>query len=180
MKTEYRGHVISYSENSDEWWCSDIGYSNVSMAKVKARIDAVYLKLRKESAVPCYEIGSYGSGRDLLTEATVIEYLKEIWEGGGWDSKPRRLTNHKVAVVAQREGSTRASRRETELSRLAKATPETLAAADVARERYAEYLAAQKAYEAAVAAIPRLTIEDVEALVRVHKSEAEASKDPDQ
>lgn len=177
MKTEYRGHTISYSENSDEWWCSDINYSNISMAKVKAKIDAMYLKLRKESAVPCYEINSHGGRSELLTESTVIEYIKGIYRGDTWTGKPVTLVNHMVAVVAQRQGSTRAARREIELSRLAPATPETRAAADLVRQRHDEYLAAMKAYEAAVEAIPRLTIEDVDALVRVHKSEAEVGKD---
>jgi len=176
IKTEYRGHGIIYSENGDEWWCSDINYTNGSLQKIKARIDKMYLDLRKRSATPAFEISNYNG--PVKTEATVVEYIGEVWEGGGWNTKkPRQLVDHKIAVVAKRTGSEKASRREEKLSTLMATTPEAEAA-------FAEYVRlhaiareAKKVADAAFDAIPRLTLDDVAELVRIKKTEGEAFKE---
>lgn len=170
IKTEHRGHTIIYSENGDEWWCSDINYSNVSLQKVRARIDKMYLDLRKKSATPCFEISNYGKGDKV--ESSVVEYLDEIWEGGGWNLKtPRHLANHKVAVVAKRQGSEKSSRREAKLSELMPVTDEANAAFEEFRRLRDIAIDAQRVANAAFDAIPRLKIEDVAELVRIKKTE---------
>lgn len=56
IKTEYRGYEIRFSEDADEWTCSDCNIGHQSLQKVKAGIDKLHMKMRKESAVECYEI----------------------------------------------------------------------------------------------------------------------------
>jgi len=171
MKTEYRGHNITYSENSDEWNCYDIGYSNISMQKVKAKIDAFYLKLRKASAVQCYEIS--GHGRIQKTESTIIEFVKTV-EQKAWSTGKVTRTDHKVAVVARRDGNERASRRETDIQMLMPETEEAHAAFAEAERLYERVVKAQKEFDTAYAAIPRVTLADIEALRNIKEGEADA------
>lgn len=174
IKTEYRGHAIFYGENSDEWHCNDVGRSGASsssLAKVKQAIDKMYLDLRKKAATPCFEIGIYNRGQ--RTESVCIEYIEPVWEGGGWNTAvPRHVANHKVAVVAKRDGSTKPSRRETKLSELMPDTPEAEAAWQEFKRLCAIAEAANKAANAAFDAIPRLTVDDIAALVEIKNNEA--------
>lgn len=170
IETEYRGHKITYSENSDEWRCWDIEYSNISMQKVKAKIDAFYLKLRKESAVPCYELSSYGV--PSKTESTIIEFVKTV-EQRAWATNKLTKLEHKVAVVARRSGNDRASRRETEINSLMPETPEALAAFSKAEHLYADVKKATDAFNEAFAAIPRIKLEDVSELKRIKEAQTE-------
>lgn len=170
IKTEYRGHSISYSENSDEWWCQDINYSNVSMQKVKAKIDAFYLKLRRESAVPCYEISSFGG--PSKTESTIIEFVKTV-EQRAWATHAVTRVEQKVAAVAKRAGSERAARREVGIETLMPETPAALAAFAEAERLYEDVRKAEAAFRAAFDAIPRITLDDVAALKKIKEGEVE-------
>lgn len=162
--TVYRGHTIRWSDNSDEWTCYDLSdkvRSSPKLSRIKAAIDRLYLAERKANATPCYELSQHGK----RIESTVVEYLgartKTSWTGN------TTTTTHKVAVVAKREGSERPSRREAELTSLAPATPEV-------ERAYSEYLALKAEAQAAAdkadrafKAIPRLSLDDIEALVRL-------------
>ncbi|MER9652501.1 hypothetical protein NKJ26_03150 [Mesorhizobium sp. M0152] len=176
IETTYRGHTISYGENSDEWYCADLdhgGNSHVSLAKLKAKIDKMYLDLRRKAAVKAFEISSGPYERPSLNEATVIEYVGQAKTynsrapGGG----RYELGAHKVAVIATRHGNDRASRAEKEIQTLMPATPEAHAAfaeairlAEIAR-------AAKTEADAALKAVPRLSLDDIAELVRIKETE---------
>ena len=167
ISTEYRGYRINYSENQDEWSCYEAGtgFSHAKLSGVKAKIDALFLAERKRGATACLEMESlYGSACVAMIDATVIEYL-----GPKLDRHNGVLVivGQKVAVVARRRGSEKAARRECELSSLAQNTPETLAAWAEAQRLYLIYADAKKAYDAAVTAIPRLSLDDVMPLVTI-------------
>lgn len=165
METEYKGYKITYSENGDEFVCYDAGHgmSAPTLSKIKEKIDRIALSIRKAEKVSCYELG-----RDAeITESDVIEYLgpkvERPWSG---ERKPY-IAQQKIAVIARRRGSEKASRREANLSDLMPDTPEAHAALAKAQAAYKAWQDAQKEFQAAHGAIPRLNIEDVAALVKV-------------
>jgi hypothetical protein len=166
IATEYRGYRIAYSENEDEWSCYEAGkgISHAKLTAVKAKIDALFLAERKRGATACLEIDLYGSACVTLTDATVIEYLGPKLERR---NGVQIIVGQKVAVVARRRGSEKAARREGELSGLAPNAPETLAAWAEAQRLFQTYADAKKAYDAAVTAIPRLSLADVMPLVTI-------------
>lgn len=168
-ETFYRGHKIRWSDNSDEWTCYDLSdkvRSSPKLSLIKAAIDRLYLAERKANAVPCFEIGHDGT----RTESNVVEYLgakiQRAWSGG------EQRTEHKVAVVATRKGSERPSRREAKLDDLMPSNVDV----DAAWLHYQSLRAIEKrakaAADAALKAIPRLTLDDVTALVELHDREA--------
>ena len=169
LETEYRGYLIRYSENGDEWTCYDMGSgaaaSAPTLSKMKAKIDKYLLGIRKEAAVECLELETYSGLR--ITDAVIIEYLGPKVEGGGWNRKPAHVSSHKVAAMAQRTGRERTSRRETDLRDFIPNTPAANEAIDLARRLGNAAKDAERAYKEAVAAIPRLTIDDIAELVRV-------------
>lgn len=120
MKTEYRGYEIRYAENADEWNCFAIGFSHEKLSKVKAKIDALHLKLRKSAAVDCFvlEGGGY-QGESSMTEARVIDYIAPVREKKSWERVGRGpVIDHEVAVVAKFSGSDKPIRRVMKLSSL--------------------------------------------------------------
>lgn len=168
-QTEYRGHKIRWSNNADEWTCYDLSdkvRSSPRLSLIKAAIDRLYLAERKSIATPCFEIGYNGE----RTESNVVEYLgfkiQRSWSGG--DQK----TEHKVAVVAKRTGSERPSRCERDLYSLMPVSAEAEAAySEFKRLREIEKRAKADA-DAALEAVPRLTLDDIQALVDLHNREA--------
>lgn len=171
MKTEYRGLTISYGDNTDQWNCFDIGYSNVSIGKVKARIDAWFLKIRKESAVPCFVLSDISSGLDK-TEGSIIEYVRAI-EKRSWGLAKQEVIgiDHRVAVSALHLGGGRKSRQELDLNKLMVDTPGAHAAFAKAQQLYGAVTKARAAYTAAVEAIPRVGVESIQELVKIHETE---------
>ncbi|TIT80123.1 MAG: hypothetical protein E5W57_04120 [Mesorhizobium sp.] len=173
IETTYRGHLIRYGENSDEWYCSDLesgNNSHASLAKLKAKIDKMYLDLRKKAAVKAFEINPGYMGRlPECIEATVTEYLKTFTEKN-WKGV-EGPTRHKVAAVALRRDNDRASRAEKELANLMPDTPEAHAAYAEALRLYEVTKAAQLAADEAFKAIPRLSLDDIRELVRIKETE---------
>lgn len=165
IETEYRGYNIRFSENEDEWRCYDAGdgIKHPKLSGVKAKIDSLLLAERKIGATMCFEIDKY-RGCVSLTESTVIEYLGPKLE--------RRnnipfIAAQKVAVVSRRRGNTKSARREDTLDGLAPDSDETRAAWAEAQRLHVILAAAQKTYDAAVKAIPRLTLADIQPLVKI-------------
>ncbi|UUV43231.1 hypothetical protein RCCWILLIS_59 [Rhodobacter phage RcCWillis] len=169
IETEYRGHRIIYSENGENWYSPDIEKSDApTLSKVKAKIDKMYLDMRKRSAFTGFEIGDYRG--PSLTETTIVEYVKEKVERPFLSSSKEPTVTHIVAAVAQRSGREKAARRQCDLSTIAPDTPETHAAFEIAKARWADVQAAEKAYKAAIQAIPRVTVEDIADLVKASKA----------
>lgn len=176
IKIEYRGIIVTYSDNFDEWWASEMNYSNVSLAKVKARIDKFYLDQRKASAVECFEISqNHHLADNKATESTIIEFVKTRYGRVNYDTTPatREVEGYQVAVIARREGRERAARRETDLKYLMPNTPEALAAFDHANELRRIANAHERAARDAFEAIPRVTVDMVAELKRIKESEVE-------
>lgn len=164
---DHRGYVIRFNENADEWSCHDAGYySSPSLAKVRARIDKMLLDTRKKAAVDCFELsgGAYRGSVDKIP-AKIIEFVKtkpdKDYRGNPLPPK------HIVASVAQRSMSEKASRKEVELSELMPDTPEAHAAFARLEEACKRLREAQNATNEAFKAVPRMTIDMIEELVRI-------------
>lgn len=169
LEVEYRGYRIIYSENMDEWTCFDIGRGKGAVAptlsKMKAKVDDYLRSIRKEAAVNCLELHTYGGLKAF--EATIVEYLGPQLDGGAWTSRPKHVSGHKVAAMAQRDGATRVSRQELSLTTLAPIGDATYAAMEEAKRREAILRAAERDLKEAIAAIPRLSLADIDALVKL-------------
>ena len=169
IDTEYRGHRIIYSENQDNWYAPDIENSDApTLSKVKAKIDKMYLDMRKRSAFNGFEISSLGE--PALTPTTIVEYVKEKIERSWSDPSKITSSKHIVAAVAQRSGREKAARRQCQLDDIAPDTPETMVAFENAKALWVEVKRAEKAYRAAVAAIPRVSFDDITDLVKASSS----------
>jgi hypothetical protein len=149
---EHRGYVIRYSENDDVWRCYDINYQNVSVGKVKAKIDAVEREHRK-MARPVIQISHGGEAHDC-----VLVSLDE--------SKDRCWITKDVKGAVKRE--------KTSISQLADPTPEVRAMVADMQEKHAAYMAAMRAHSASRDAIPRLTRELL--ITRGVKNESEGEQ----
>jgi hypothetical protein len=177
IEIEYRGHVIRYSENADEWTCYDLNsYSSPKLSNVKQRIDKMYLDQRRKSALPCYILeGGYDIHGPLRKiEASIIEYVGPEHRRDHSRGMTADVVDHKVATTAVRHGNERASRTVSELSGLMADTPEALAAFDQAVALYKKARAAWDAYREAVKQIPRVSLDDIPDLVRIASNQEES------
>jgi len=171
IKTEHRGYEIHFSENMDEWSCRDCNVTHQSLLKVKAAIDKLHLKLRKESAVECFEIDTDLSNFKVkLIDAKLIDFTG-MKPARSWDRESGKIPF--VASVAKRGNKERAARQEKNLSSLAPISAETRAAIDEANRRGQEAREARTAFNEALKAIPRLALDDIGGLIKAsdHKFE---------
>lgn len=174
-QVEYRGFKIIWSDNGDHWWCHELGSkgaSNPSLSRLKTKIDEFYRKERHANAVDVYEIvasNAYHRAPEI-TESRVIEYI-EAKTDRSWSKPVGEVIGHMVAVSARRGGNERASRVERELTSLAPSTRETLAAFEEVQRLHLELVEAEKRYNAAIQAIPRLQFQDVKTLADIRDSE---------
>lgn len=165
LSTEYRGYTISYAENMDTWGCYECGVTAPTLSKAKEKIDALHLKLRKESAVSCYEYQvDSKKGTIKLIDSKIIDFLKECISTS-WSSNKRTHDGYEVAVMAQRQGSEKASRRTAKLRTLIADTPEALEAVNQANEIGQRLAVPVREFDDAVAAIPRVQFADISKLV---------------
>lgn len=150
----YRGYKVHFSENMDQWTCHALGYSNQSLAKVKAKIDRTCLAIRKKGArealAPQY-LGSFRAGR-------IIEYI-----GKQGKNRYDRSSHDRVGFIGDDKGG----RTIEKLTDLVKPGPESDAYLSFKEAKDAEILALQNELKDALAALPRYTLEDIEDLVRV-------------
>lgn len=164
LSTDHRGHTIMWSDNSDNWYCSDFSFSHASLSKVRDNIDKMYRDLRKASSVRCLYVRC---GDDPnVGEATLVEYIGPKTERGTSSLAPPKVVGHRVAAMRLGYGGSRVARQSDSLSDFAPDTPEVVEAMDKAREKCRAARALMKEADAIVQAIPRLKLADIEGLVR--------------
>lgn len=178
IKTEYRGHTIAYGGNSEEWHCLDVNFGSPSLSKVKARIDKMYLDMRKQSAVDVFEMSKGGvNSMPVLTPSLIVDFVGTKLEKSFYSRDAEPVEKHIVAVAAQRAHSTKVARREANINELMPSTP-------AAERAWGEYLiaceglrAAHAIAERAYRAIPRVSLEDVAALKAIKDSQKDADNE---
>jgi hypothetical protein len=180
LKLIYRGYEIQYNDATEHWYCLDIQalvsrgkrrvgggldevhsdlLSDASLKKVKAEIDKFLAEMRKGAGVEAYLIDG---GGPRMTPCMVVEYtgLKKTYS----DKQP----DHKVSTMAIRSGNSKPSRMEGSMRGIMPNTDEAhsaFAAAFAAAEKVRE---AQIEYERVFALIPRLQLEHIPELVKIH------------
>lgn len=174
-ETIYREHLIYWSDNEEVWRCSDINFNHIKLAKVKEKIDALYLAMRKAAAVNCFYLDGYDEPR--LKEATVIDYRGPIHgtKSVNFHSvKTDEIVDHSMVVMTQAVFSSEKKSRQTKhLSNLVPNTPEAMAKFDEARAIYHQIVTLKNYLSLAVRAIPRLTLDDVAGLVKAAETKIE-------
>ena len=174
IETTHRGYKIRYSENGDEWTSYEAGdgMSAPTLSKLKEKIDRMIAKAKKETAVDFLVIEDNGSGKKtILTEAKMTAYLGPDVGNKGYSSLEKEVKGHRVEAiyVARKWGKAdeKAARRSLSLS---DCSPDTSEAHEALAEANRLGLLAEKAaadHRRAVAAIPRLTLADIETLVKL-------------
>lgn len=165
----HRGYPITFSENESVWRCWDLDAENMDLTKVKAAIDRELLKVRKDNATPAMYLDHGGYGRiSTLIEGTITEYQGAIMEGrGSFGTGPKEVVDHKVGFVAQRGKKDRASKRCEKLSGMIRpgADSEQILQQINALEQECDSI--EKRISALKKSFPRLTVEDISALVKI-------------
>lgn len=165
LETEHRGYPIYYGENSDKWHCRDIDLQADTLSALKRKIDEIDRKARQAAAVICYELVPRRGHQVETRDAKLIEYLgtRRPQKHQGDPDEPQ----HVVASMAKRSFGERVGRQEVKLRDLVPISEEAHKAIDHANALGAKVAEAEAAYKAAVAAIPRLQIDDIDGLVKV-------------
>lgn len=161
LTVDHRGYTLHYSENEDAWNCYDLGICNVSLAKTKAAVDKLLLKARKDAKFPCLQLGYDGT----VTAVDIIEYI-EAKVSKDYKSK-HDVTKHYVASLGHRTGRGVASRSVSALDAFIHDTPDNRAALDQANELRAQAKILERNAAAVQGTIPRVTMDDIAALVRL-------------
>lgn len=163
-----------WSENADQWSCHDFDLNSPSLAAVRRGIDDYYRKLRKASAVPCLRLSEYRY--PFTTDATLIEYL------GGVPLRGRNTqtgkyedlgVEHRVAAMAVRRGGDKQGRSKAKLDEFIANTAENVAELARADELHRQSERLKAEVRSILASIPRLSLADIEGLVKAHETTKE-------
>lgn len=179
IKLIYRGYEIQFNSSTEHWYCTAIEsltnrgkaedvYSNAlssaSLKKVKDGIDKFLAEMRKANGVEAYLIADSGRGANnpIMTPCMVVEYngLKKTYA----DKQP----DHKVSTMAIRYSNSKPSRAEGSMQEIMPNTDEAHSAFAVAVAAAEKIREAEKEFKKAFAAIPRLQLEDIPELVKIH------------
>lgn len=175
LETTHRGYTIRYSENEDKWRSYDAGdgMEAETLSKLKEKIDRMIARQKKETAISFLVIMDDVSERQtVLTEAKMTAYLGPKVGNVNYSSSQKEVKGHSVEAVyvARSFGSKpdeKAARRSLDLSKCCPDTPEVEAALDEANRLGRIASEANMAHRKAVAAIPRMTLDDIESLVKL-------------
>lgn len=150
--TEYKGYKIVYSDNGDEWSCSEADIRSPSLLKIKRRIDNLTRAARSEASVGALDL-SYDKG----TEVKVVEFLGDS-----------RHYKSRCAVLGLRHTSdSKVTRWEVTLGDLCAKTHSNMTALKDAEALRAEAAKLNKKANEIVRAIPRLTKDDIAELIKL-------------
>ena len=174
LETTHRGYTIRYSENQDKWWSYDAGddMEAETLTKLKEKIDRMIAKAKKATAVHFLILNIDILGRKtLMTEAKMTWYLgPKIGNKTGYFSE-KEVKGHNVEAVyvSSHWGrpDEKVARRSASLDTCCPDTPEVHAALAEANRLGQLARQADEDYRKAVAAIPRMTLEDIDHLVKL-------------
>lgn len=176
LETEHRGYTIRYSENGDEWTSYDAGtgMSAPTLSKLKEKIDRMIAAQKKKTAVEFLVIEEAISGKrqTLLIDAKATGYAgPKIESLNIYSSTQKVVKGHKVeAVYVGRSwgaSNTKAARRVIDIEKCCPDTDATRAAVAEANRLGKLVEEAERAHRDAIKAIPRLTLSDIEELVKL-------------
>jgi hypothetical protein len=172
IETTHRGYKIQYGENNDEWWCHELDITSKSLQRVKRRIDQIQLKERKESAVECFELTSShtAGGRTKLSYAKVIEYGGAKKPYGYKEGDPLQ---QEVYALTRNRDSDRMRRSKFNMDNMIRKESGVMDTLGCIHILEAQRYDLDQEIKALVKSLPRLTLDDIEPLVRISTEEAE-------
>ena len=175
IKITHRGYEVHFGQNSYTWTCSDLGIDNIDLGKVKDAIDRVCLKVRKENAVEAYYFSGRHDDKPKLLDAKIIEYIEPVTEKTApFGTGPKKVVGHQVAVMYQGDYSDRVTRNKERLEHLVRKTPEALTILEEIRANCAQIRALGEKNRQLEKQFPRLTLDDIPALVKIANTEPES------
>jgi len=177
LETEHRGYKIRYGENSDEWYSSDAGDNMTAptLSALKTKIDRMIAKQKKNTAIDAMvldvSLSVISNEKTTAINAKLTAYVGPELAKRGGISSGQQVTGHKVETiyVATRWGKAdeRPARRVISLSNCCPIGPATDAAIEEANRLGEIAKQAVQQHRKAIDAIPRLTLDQIEALVKI-------------
>jgi hypothetical protein len=163
----YLGAKIVLDEDANLWKCDEVGYQNVSLKKVRKRVEQHRSQQRAAQAVSGFFIGKDGAGQVL--ECEILRYigLRSPWVGD--DGQP------KVQATWNTPHADKPVKRDTNLSEIVADTPENRAVLDEAAALRKQAYDLIKQATAKVGALPRMTVEDIPEMVAQFEKERDTA-----
>lgn len=170
LKVEYRGYEIKFSENADQWECWAVKAESKSLQSVKAKIDNMHRKLRKENSVQAIVLVEYAGIR--TEEAKIIEYLKP--ERATTRSFQRvgdgEIIDHEVAFMSPAgraaRDKDRLSRKTAKLSSLYQPTQENFAIIEKMYDLYQQQRELASKQAELKKTLKQITVEEIAKLMK--------------
>lgn len=174
LETNHRGYLIRYSENEDKWRSYDAGdgMEAETLSKLKEKIDRMIAKQKNKTAISFLVLDDdYNSQKTGVTEAKMTAYLGPQLKNKSYGSVEKVVDGHKVeAIYASRKWGKREERAARRAISLTDCCPETQEVHVALAEANRLGMIAKRAAEdhrKAVAAIPRMTLADIDSLVKL-------------
>ncbi|AGH31506.1 hypothetical protein LOKG_00070 [Loktanella phage pCB2051-A] len=166
---EYKGYKIRFSENEDKWVSYDAGIDNEKLSKLKQSIDRLSIKARKAASTNALML-EHGDGE--FTEVDIVEYLGPKIErprikGSHHERAPRQVVNHQVATIGQAKHREKPGRILSDFDKLIPNTQDNIDRLAAIRVKGDEMRALQAEIRDMTKAIPRLTLDTIEPLVKI-------------
>jgi hypothetical protein len=163
VTVEHKGMSIRWSDNEDQWTCMEMGASSPSLSSIKRKIDAFRRKERKGASVAALYLSNYGS-RSMPCE--IVEYLGKKGNGS--------FQREKVATIRS-SVSDKPSRNEDNMSDIALDNDVNRASVEQAKLLSDRASELEKQAREIMSSIPRITRDDIAALVLCAGPELETS-----
>jgi hypothetical protein len=166
IELEYNGRELMFREDDDEWYCQALKLKAKSLSSLKRKIDKLDGEARRVSA-PVIIVGDRGYYSTEGERAKIVMLAKASdWESLRYDEQPEKLAGLQsrraptVWVMRQR-GNGPAERTKVRLDNCAAPTESTFASLREVERLRGEAKGLAKAADSIIAAIPRLTIDDL-------------------
>ena len=147
IETEHNGYQIRFRQESDLWRCHDLDLQHEKLSSLKTLINKIETDLRRVSNVKAIVINGRWGKKFEYGVITLIASDEDVW----------------VNMVDGNKGV----RKKLSIENLTLNTPENVKAIKLAHNAEAASLEAQRKAREALAAIPRLTLEDLKGLADV-------------
>jgi hypothetical protein len=167
-KTDYNGRELVFHEDDDEWHCWALKLKARSIKALKRKIDKLDGEARRVS-LPALKLDHYG--RAVRADIVMIAKPKD-WENGDWQRGQPSGKRPTVWVLVA-DGNQQ-KREKTKLDNCIAPTESNYAALKEVDRLRAEANALEEQAKGVIAAIPRLTLDDLTA-----KGAAEENLDGD-
>jgi hypothetical protein len=165
IELEYNGRTLLFREDMDEWSCHEVKLKAKFLSALKRKVDKLDSTARRVS-LPVIQLGG-GFYAKHGAPATVVMIAKRTdWENLRFDEKPDKLAglhDRRVPTVwlMVPNGNHPPERRKARLDECALPSESVTIALREAEQLKAEAARLSKEADAIIAAIPRVTIDDL-------------------